>query len=73
MGLKLGTYRAYCFDQAVSYYGTWVESELDKLQKQDKETNRLIEARKRKLEQILSPRSDKPKPGQFIDPAEFFK
>ncbi|MCA1807184.1 MAG: hypothetical protein LC687_04960 [Actinobacteria bacterium] len=69
-GLGLGTYEGYCFDQAVSYFGQWVEGELDKLDKPSKGARKLMDARKRRLDQILNPVST---PQQFADPAAFFK
>ena len=77
VGVESGSYVAYCFDQAVSYFGNWVEAELDKVQvgkasKSDKETQALVKARQKRLEAILGPPEQQAKQ-QFADPAEFFK
>lgn len=71
-GIGFGTYDGYCFDQAVSRFGLWVESELDKLEKKGKETKKLIEARRRRLDKILN---DDPssQTKSFADPAALFK
>ena len=77
VGLDAGSYINYCFDQAVTYFGNWVEAELDKVKvgkasKSDKETQALVQARERRLEAILGPKEERAKQ-QFADPADFFK
>ena len=74
LGEERGSYRAWCIDQAVQYFGTYVEGELDKIGHKKSSKERRVEAdRKRKLEQLLEPPSDKPKKGQYMDPAFFFQ
>lgn len=64
MGVK-GKYRAYCFDEAVSTWGTFITNELEKIEgKSDKEVNR---KRRNKLMLLLQvpdeQRFRKPKKG----------
>jgi hypothetical protein len=75
VGLDAGKYVAYCFDQATTFFGNWVESELDKVKvgkasKSDRETQALVAARKRRLEAILGPEEEQAK-RKFADPADF--
>lgn len=68
------TYVAYCLDQAVGYYGSWVDAELDKASsKPSKEEVAAVEKRKRRIREILGTAEDDKTQGQFRDPAEFFK
>jgi hypothetical protein len=67
-------YVAYCYDQAISYFGHHVESELDKLDKpkgkQAAEGKRLQRKREQKLDQLLGLDKQPKKAGtQFADPA----
>jgi hypothetical protein len=74
LGLKRGSYEAWCLDQAVNFFGNHVESELEKVgQKQSAKDRALIANRQRKLEKLLDPNPEVAKKGQFMDPAAFFK
>lgn len=74
LGEKRGSYRAWCLDQAVQYFGNYIEVELDKVGQKSNAKQRKLEAdRKRKLEQLLDPTPEVPKKGQYMDPALFFQ
>lgn len=69
--MDLGSYEAYCLDEAIWYFGTIVMSELDKAgQKKVKGQARTEAARKRVLDKYVMPKTTK-KSG-FADPAAFF-
>lgn len=71
MGLTLGSYEAYCLDQAVWYLGTTISNELEKVGvKKDRKQIAAEEARKRLLKKILKGEAETK--GQFADPAAFF-
>lgn len=58
----------------MQYFGTYVEQELDKVgQKRDRKAAKVEADRKRLLEKLLDPTPEKPKKGQFLDPAFFFQ
>jgi hypothetical protein len=70
---KLGDYVCYCFDEAVTVFGSWVQSELDDLERGDKESKEAFKARmERHLDSLLNPADEVPK-GQFADPAFLFQ
>ena len=74
LGLKPGSYEAFCLDQAVNYFGSYVEGELDKVgEKQSAKTRRTQQDRERKLKQLLEPPEKTDRKGQFMDPAVFFQ
>lgn len=51
------TYLAYCLDEAITYFGTWVESELDQINNlKPDEKAKIVELqnrKQRKLEEVL--------------------
>lgn len=72
MGFESGSYEAYCLNQAVAYFGNWVDSELDTVShKPSKDERKANEARQRRLDQILKPDA-KNDPSSFADPSAFF-
>ena len=71
LGLQLGSYEAYCFNEAVWFFGTTVTNELEAAgQKRSKGDGRVQSARKRVLDKFLG-KPDAPK--QFADPALLFQ
>jgi hypothetical protein len=63
------TYVAYCLDEAVTTWGTFIETELSKIEEKTKEAT---EAKmQRRLRQVLG-QPDEVK-GSFRDPAALFK
>lgn len=74
IGLKEGSYEAYCFNQATWYLGTKVSNEVEKVgQKKAKGQASQEAARKRKLEQLLGIAEDKKQSkGTYADPAVLF-
>lgn len=71
MGLTPGSYEAYCFDQAVWFFGITVEGELEKAgRKPQKGEGALISARTGVLKKYLGSSDVGP---QFADPAAMFK
>ena len=74
LGVKTGSYEAWCLDQAVNYFGNHVEVELEKVGQKLSAKERALQAnRQRKLEKLLDPNPEVVKKGQFMDPALFFK
>lgn len=72
IGLKEGSYEAYCLNQATWYLGTFVTGEIEKVgQKKAKGQAGTEAARKRKLEQLLGIEQKKTK-GTYADPALLF-
>lgn len=72
LGLEAGSYEAYCLNEAVWYFGSTLESELDKAgQKRGKGEGKMVAARKRVLDRFLG--TEKPDSQRFADPAAFFK
>lgn len=70
LGLTIGSYEAYCLDQAVWYFGTSVNSELEKVgRKKAKGESTSEAARKRVLAKYLG---DDAGP-QYADPAALFQ
>jgi len=73
MGLEQGSYVAYCFDEAVIYFGMTVDSELQEAgQKQSKEDRRAQMARERYLDRVLNDGNEKSATKGFADPAAMF-
>lgn len=71
IGLKSGTYEAYCLDEAVIYFGLMVENQLDEAgHKPSKEERKARAAREKVLDGIMG--TNKNKTG-FADPALMFK
>lgn len=71
MGLTLGSYEAYCLDQAVWYLGITITSELEKVgQKRQKGQAAQEGARKRVLAKYLG--DEKSMKQQYADPALIF-
>lgn len=62
-------YEAYCVDEAVAYFGSTLEYELDKIEAKSQEETR--RRRKAILQKYLFP-EDKPTESNFADPALFF-
>lgn len=72
LGLKRGSFRAYCFDEALWYLGTTIEHEMEKAShKPSKGERQAHSARQRVLDKFLG---DKEEGGQkFADPALLFQ
>lgn len=67
-------YLAYCLDQAVAYWGQFVEHELELVgDRPSKKERSAMEARKRRLRQLIQTDGPEPEKGTFADPAAFFK
>lgn len=61
------SYQAYCFDEAVTIWGSFVESELDK--EENENSTMLQRQRLARLNQLLGM---KEAPGRFRDPMSMF-
>jgi hypothetical protein len=62
-------YTSYCLDQAIAYWGTFVETELDRI---EGDKPKVVEQkRKAKLHELLGTEGETPS-GQFADPALMF-
>lgn len=73
LGLEADSYEAYCLDEAIVYFGTTVEGQLEKVgQKPSKGERKAQAARERLLSQILGSGEKKSNAG-FADPAAMFK
>lgn len=71
-GLTRGSLEAYCFDQAVWYFGTTLQEELNKVgRKPQKGEAANAAGRKRVLEQVIGTTASSDK-GKFADPALLF-
>lgn len=67
MGLRMGSFEAYCFNQAVMFVGQRIEYLLGAIE--DKNEKRLEQKQQRLLERLLYP--GKPVSStQFADPAK---
>lgn len=75
LGLEADSYEAYCLDEAIVYFGTSVESLLEKAgSKPSKGERKAQAARERLLSKILEPEDGKSKSkAGFADPALMFK
>lgn len=62
-------YVSYCLNQAISYWGTYVENQLDMIEA--KTAQATADKRQARLQQLLSDDTEKPK-GSFADPALLF-
>jgi hypothetical protein len=63
-------YVAFCLDQAVGYFGRVVEADLEAVEgKTDAERN---QKRDRVLQKYIGDKDEKPRRGQFADPAAMF-
>jgi hypothetical protein len=63
-------YVAFCLDQAVGYFGRVVEADLEAVEgKTDAERN---QKRDRVLQKYIGNEDEKPRRGQFADPAAMF-
>ena len=70
LGLTSGSFEAYCLDQAIWYFGSHIENEIEQAgHKKQKGEGQLIAARKRVLSKYLDSGETK---GQFADPAALF-
>lgn len=70
LGLTTGSYEAYCLDQAVWYFGSFIDAEVEKAgQKKQKGEAQIMSARKRVLSKFVDAGNTK---GQYADPAAFF-
>lgn len=73
LGLEPGSYEAYCINQAVWYFGTHVEAEMEKVShKPSKEERGAIQKRKRVLGKYIQ-FAGETEEKQFADPAMFFQ
>ena len=73
LGLTRGSYEAYCLDEAIWYFGTIVESELEKASQPRKKAKGQASAeaaRKRVLDKYFGKEGAAPQ--QFMDPAALF-
>lgn len=70
LGLTLGSYEAYCLDQAVWYFGTTVDSELEKAGRGKKSKGQASTeaARKRVLAKYMSSGNEDTKKTKYRDP-----
>jgi len=69
--LTPGSYEAYCFDQAIWYFGITLENELSQAgQKPSKDDRKAQGARERVLERVLG--ISKPDNEKFMDPMVMF-
>lgn len=70
IGLKSGTYEAYCLDEAVIYFGMSLENMLEEAgNKPGKEERKAKNARERVLAKVFG----EDKSSGFADPASMFK
>lgn len=63
-------YVAYCFNQAVTYVGKFIEGKMDEASAKAKSEKASVAARQRILTKYLSMDGKRKKP-QFMDPAQF--
>jgi hypothetical protein len=71
LGLKPGSYEAYCFDEAIWFLGVSIEQEMEKAShKPTKEERRTTAARQRVLDKYFETEEEKDK--GFADPALLF-
>ena len=74
LGLVANSYEAYCLDEAVAFFGQYVESEIEKVgHKPAKGEGRTIAARKAKLEKLLETKPKTETKTGFADPALLFQ
>lgn len=59
-------YRAYCLDEAVSYFGGLVEGELNECEGTGDD---LLRQRQRVLDSYFKPENEMPTKGMYADPA----
>lgn len=72
LGLE-NAYVAYCFDQVATYYGSWVENQLEKVgEKLTAKERSLRDARQKRLESLLHDEPEKAMKSAFADPAAMF-
>lgn len=73
LGLKRGSYEAYCLDQAVWFFGTQVTHKLEEVgRKKDPKEAANEATRKRLLDNLLGVGKGKNAASQFADPAALF-
>lgn len=73
LGLEAGSYEAYCLDQAVWYFGSQVQNDVEQAgQPKAKGSGKIESARRRTLDKYLKEPGASTK-GQFADPAMLFK
>lgn len=71
LGLTVGSYEAYCLNQAVWYAGVTISADLEKAgQKRQKNEGRMQSARQRVLDKYFGKTETT---GQFADPALLFQ
>lgn len=72
LGLAPDTYEAYCFDEAVIFFGLLLESELEEAAegKKNKHQRRAEAAQQRVLKRVFG---DEKKGSGYADPALMFK
>lgn len=74
LGIESGSYEAYCIDEAVVYYGSSLEHELEKAgHKPSREDRKIEAARQRVLDKWLTDDDEPKKQTGFADPALMFK
>lgn len=75
LGLTPGSLEAYCFDEAVWYFGTVVTNELDEASqpKKSKGSSKAQAARQRVLDKYLKGSGAKDAKGQYADPMALMK
>lgn len=82
LGLESGSLAAWCLDEAVFTWGTFVESELDKAADQGKDAESRVQFRRMRMEQLMSEGEEVDEemtnvtpiqraPRRFADPADF--
>ena len=69
MGLKPGSYEAYCLDQAVGYVGAFIQAELEKAGHRPSKEQRKVEAARQK---VLDRYLGVEKETNFADPSVLF-
>lgn len=73
LGLRSGSYEAYCLDEAVIFFGSMLENELqDAGHKASKEERRAQMARDRIMDRVLGDDKDPKKGSGYADPAAMF-
>jgi len=73
-GLTAGSYEAYCFDQAIWYFGSTIEAEMEKASMPKRRGKGSSDDTELKRRQVLNKYMKGPDaPGQYADPAAFFK
>ena len=74
MGLEMGSFEAFCFDEAIWYLGTTIDGELEQAgHKPSKDEAKFKAARDKVLAKFFGATTQiKRTPGRFADPAVMF-